>query len=538
MSAGPAPLAPRGLALPVLLGLACGAAVVVDPRLLPVVAAGGLAAWVGVRNPQLLVFLVFVSILFDRLGATGMKVAKLPITASKLAVLGGIGLWGLHALVRRVPLVRGHAVLNALIFFTVITGITTAWADSFDAGRFTLMGLAMVTILAGLCFVILADRDLAPLYRALGAVIVVALAASVAGGSHADAHGRATGTFGDPNEWATLVLLVTPLLLGGLAEDRHPVARLLRLGLIGLAPLAILGSGSRAALMVGLVVGAGSVLVLCNNRGELALCAGGGLVLAPLVVDVGTALERFGRLFGRFTGQAMVNDVSLDERGELLRQGIDLFFDHWLMGAGPGNFARATGFLSLEGRMRPAHNTYLEVAGEQGIVGLAAGAVLFLTVGATLLRAFRAAPDDRHQARVAGAALGLVALAAMSATLGMLTFSMAYLCLGITLAATHQARVAGLEAAAARAGGWQEPGWIPPAPTAAPLDRRPGRDGDDELDENDVYDEHDETAALHGRHGAAGDRAAERAARRAHDRWRAEAATTAVAFWPGGARGR
>ena len=32
--------------------------------------------------------------LFDRIGVTGAKVAQLPITASKLAVLGSIGLWG------------------------------------------------------------------------------------------------------------------------------------------------------------------------------------------------------------------------------------------------------------------------------------------------------------------------------------------------------------------------------------------------------------------------------------------------------------
>lgn len=428
------------LVVPVALGLVCGLGILIDPRLPLAIAVAAGFAWLGTRSPQLLVGLVFVSILFDRLGATGFKVAKLPVTASKLAVVGTLGLWSVHALVRRIALVRPHPVLVALVGMTVVTGICVAWSDSFDAGRFTLIGLAMVTVLTGAVYAILADRDLAPLYRGLGVVVVLALVASVlGGGSGMDQHGRATGTFGDPNEWASLVLLVTPFLLGGLAEDRHWTARFLRLGLIGLAPLAVLDSGSRAALLVGGCVALGMLVVLRNNRTELLLCAVGGLVAAPFVVDLEIALERFGRLFGRFTGQAMVNDGSLDERGELLRQGLDLFADHWMLGAGPGNFAKATGFISLDGRLRPAHNTYLEVAGEQGLLGLVAGAVFMVTVGLTLRAAWQRAGSTDARARVVGAGLGLMSLALMSATLGMLTFSMGYLVLGATLAVCHQA---------------------------------------------------------------------------------------------------
>lgn len=440
-----------GLAVPVGLGLLCGLALVVDVRLVPLLAVGGLAAWVGVKNPQLLVLLIFVSILFDKLGATSVKVAKLPVTASKLAVVSAIGLWALHAMVRKVPPVRGHAVLVALVGVVIATGIATAWSDCFDDGRFTLLGLAMVTVLTGLVYVILADRDLGPMYRALSGVVVVALLASLAGGSTVDDHGRASGTFGDPNEWATLVLLVVPTLLGGLAEDRHPVSRVLRLGLIGLAPLAILQSGSRSALLVGGLAGLGSLVVLRNNRRELALCAGAGVLLAPLVVDVGTALERLERLVGRFTGSAsMVNDSSLDERGELLRQGLQLFQDHWFMGAGPGRFAKATGFISLDGRYRPAHNTYLEIAGEQGIFGLTVFLVFMAVVAWTVAVAHRRSPSAVHKARVAGVGIGLGCLALMSATLGMLTFSMAYLVLGLGLAVAHQAMAAGAAGDAAQ----------------------------------------------------------------------------------------
>ncbi len=421
------------------LGLAACLSVVVDPRLALAGGAAVVAAWIGLRNPHLLVLGIFASILFDRLGVTGAKVAKLPVTASKLAVLGSLGLWVVHVGLTRRPAFRIHPVLGAMVGMTLVTGLSVTFSGDFDTGRFALMGIGMVTILTGLVYVILAEHNLTNIYRTLGVILALSLATSVAGGA-ANQSGRATGTFGDPNEWATLVLMVSPAVLGGLAADNHPWARLLRISLMGLAPLAVFASGSRAALLVGAAVTVGCLSFLRQRRNELLLCGGAGVVAAPFVVDVDNALERFGRLFGRATGTStLVNDSSLDERSELLRQGIDLFFDHWLVGAGPGNFARATGFISLDGRMRPAHNTYLEVASEQGLIGLAAGVVFMATVAYTLWRAWQRASTDQHRARVVGMAAGLFAVSVMAATLGLLTFSMAYLMLGIALAVTDQA---------------------------------------------------------------------------------------------------
>ena len=426
------------LLAPLALGLLAGLSVLVDPRLLVAGAVAVALGWVGLRNPHLLVLGIFAAILFDRLGVTGAKVAKLPVTASKLAVLGSLGLWAVHVMLTRKPAVRLHPVLGAMVGMTLVTGMSVSFSGDFDTGRFALMGIGMVTVLTGLVYVILAERDLTGLYRALGAILVLSLATSI-GGTAANQAGRATGTFGDPNEWATLVLMVTPAVLGGLAADPAPWVRLLRVALLGLAPLAVFASGSRAALLVGLAVSIGCFSFLRQRRNELLVCVGAGLLAAPFIVDVDNALDRFGRLLGRARGSSMVVDSSLDERGELLRQGVDLFFDNWLLGAGPGNFARATGFISLDGRMRPAHNTYLEVASEQGLLGLLAGAFFMGTVAWTLWRAWKHTPHAHHRARVVGMAAGLTAVSVMAATLGLLTFSMAYLMLGLALVVCDQA---------------------------------------------------------------------------------------------------
>jgi len=424
----------------VLLGLVVAGAVLVDVRLLAVGVGGLGLAWAGVKHPPLLVLGIFAAILFDRLGVTGAKVAKLPVTASKLAVLGSLGLWAVHALLGRRSAVRLHPVLYAMVLMTFVCGVSVANAGNFNVGRFSLIGLGMVTVLTGLVYVILAERDLTWSYRVMGMTLAGAMALSVWGGT-VNTAGRATGTFGDPNEWATLVLLVTPALLGGLATDRAPAARVLRLALMGLAPLSVFASGSRAALLVGLVVGVACVVMLRGQRTELIGSASMGLLAAPFVVDLEAAVRRFGRLLGRASGGSVM-DSSLDERGELLRQGIDLFFHNWFLGVGAGNYVHATGFISLDGRLRPAHNTYLEVASEQGVVGLVAGLAFFGMVGLTMWSAFQQAPSERHRARVLGSATGLAASAVMAATLGLLTFSMGYTMLGLALAVVHQSDAA------------------------------------------------------------------------------------------------
>lgn len=433
------PPALHPLVAPVGLGALVGLAVAGDPRLPVLLAGAGVGLWAALRRPELLVGLMFASILMDRAGGTGATIARLPVTASKLSVLGSLGLWALHGLLRREPVVRLHPVLLGLGGMVLSTWVAIAWSSDFDAGRFALLGAGMVAVLTGLVYAILAERPLEPLARGMAAVLLAALAASIIGGTTYSDTGRATGTFGDPNEWAALVLLVSPVILGVLIDDPHPLARLLRLGLMGLVPLAVLASGSRSALMVGALITPGLVWALRGRQGELLLCAALGLVAAPLAIDLEVALERLLRLFGRAGGAALVEDSSLDERGELLRQGLELFSRHWGMGAGPGRFAVATGFLSVNEGYRPAHNTYLELASEQGVFGLGVAAVAAGLVVGTLRRAWQLAPDDRHRHRVLGAASGLFAVGLMAATLGLLTFSVIYLTLGIVLAVTHQA---------------------------------------------------------------------------------------------------
>lgn len=427
-------------ASPLGLGLIVGLAVTAQLKVTVAAMIGVGLGVVGLVWPPALVAGMWLGMLFDRLGLTGMRMGGFPITASKLTVLGSIVLWALHAGLTRSPLFRWHPVLTAMMVFLATTGITTVYSNCWQYGKYHVMGLVMMAILIMVVSAALEKASLRPLYRFLGAMFILALAASIRSGGGSSEYGRSAGTMGDPNEWATMVIMLTPFFLGGLASDDHELARPVRMGLVMLAPLAVLVSASRTALVMGALISPGCLWLFRARRGELLACAGTAVLVAPFVLDLGASAARLISLVENFRGGATVEDVSFVERSELFRQGKQLFLDNWGMGAGPGNFSRSTGFISHEGLFRPAHDTYLEVASEQGVFGLTAFFVFLGTVAYSLISGFMAATRDEDQNRVMGLTLGLGAFALMAVTLGLLTFSMAYLMLGFGLAVLYQAR--------------------------------------------------------------------------------------------------
>lgn len=437
MSGLPRVASPRGL-VSAGLGLAVGGLVALSPWLPPLL-LGALAVTVaGLSSPTFLVGLMYVAMLFDQAGVAGVDVATLPVTASKLAVLGSIGMWVAHAALNKRPPVRWSPVLGGLLGMVAAIATTTAWAGTMATGIFDLAGVAMLTVLVGLVYAALAEERLEGLYRFCALALALILLANIAA---ARGGGRATGTMGDPNEWGAMLLLLTPWLLGGLATDRHWLARPLRLAMIGLPPVAVVMTQSRAAFVASLVLGPLCLLLLLRrHRGEILLAGLVGLVLTPLAVDLEAATRRYRTLLDKLGGAPVVEDNSLNERAELGRQAWDLFMDHWFVGVGPGNFQSKSGFIPHEGPLLPPHNTYLQVACEQGIVGLVALMAFGLLVSRHVARGWATARTEQGRSRLLGIGLGLAAIALMASTLGLLTLAMAYLVLGFGLAVLHQER--------------------------------------------------------------------------------------------------
>ena len=439
--------------LPLAMGAAVGLAVALSPAL-PVLLLGALVVCLaGLARPWVMVALIFIAMLLDKAGTTGMAVSNLPVTASKLAVVGSLGLWSVHALLSGKRILAWHPVLTAMIGMVAALAITTAHAGTLRAALPDFMGIGMLTVLVALVYSSLAEARLDALYRVVALGLLAALVSSVVAG--AASGGRGAGTMGDPNEWGAMVLLLAPFTLGALASDRHWTARPLRLGILLLAPAAVLICRSRAAFVVGLLVAPACLWLMRAKRAEVmgvVLLAG---LATPLTVDLDAATERYHTLVAALSDDGGADDASLSERAELVAQAQDLIVNNLVFGVGPGNFRRATGYLSPAGGTKTAHNTYLQVASEQGLVGLVALLGFGVTVAWTLYLGIRRITEPIARTRLVGVAIGLGAIALMAATLGLLTFAMAYLVLAVGLVVLRQALAVARDPA------------LPDAPTSA-----------------------------------------------------------------------
>lgn len=263
---------------------------------------------------------------------------------------------------------------------------------------------------------------------------------------------RAYGTIGQPNSFAGYMNQGWPLaagvalfalvgLLGG-APRRPAVAALLGAGAAaGLMLAALLASFSRGgwvgglagglALAASLAVGLPPLLrplarrlLLVGAAGALALALLGGAGLLPGAIGGRVAsLASNLRLFDARGADITAANFAVVERMAHLQAAWNMLRSRPLVGVGPGNYSivyeRPPAGVERPISVRPwyesrghAHNYYLHVAAEAGLIGLAA---YLLLVGATARQALRAVRAARGWAWRGIAAGGAGVVAAVAA---------------------------------------------------------------------------------------------------------------------------
>jgi O-antigen ligase len=188
----------------------------------------------------------------------------------------------------------------------------------------------------------------------------------------------------DPNDLGLTLAIALPLawMLG---TNRVGRKSLLWLTYVPLSLGAIALTASRGAALAG--VTAASIVVFgarhLRARAKLLTVAVGGAALAFLVRWV--PAESWERLW---TIKDQLSGGSFTHRKEIWRAGFGLFADNWLFGVGAGGFPHAVEPL-LNWRI-VAHNTFLGVATELGVVGL----LLFLAPFLFTIRRLRHLPTQ------------------------------------------------------------------------------------------------------------------------------------------------
>jgi O-antigen ligase len=228
-----------------------------------------------------------------------------------------------------------------------------------------------------------------------------------------DDNSRAYGTFGRPNSYAGYLEMILPiaLIFGWWVwqqRDRNgsPFRRLLSLMALGgaaLIGLAVLASFSRGAWL-GTAGGLGLMIVLASRRSRgvaigtvvavgLVALLGGYAVLPQNIRDRATSILGNADSPDVRTAYITAENFAVVERLAHWWAGIRMFQSNLLLGVGLGNFnvrfaefTISPTFLVSQGH---AHNYYIHVAAEAGLVGLTTYLLLLFVLIGTGLRALR-----------------------------------------------------------------------------------------------------------------------------------------------------
>lgn len=425
----------------IAIAMICGASAVLGSALPAVVFVGLVFVVSSAYFPALPVGFAFLGVLLDAQGMTAVKVFGLPLTLSKVGVLTALGAHFLNAILARRPLIQWTPVTGSLFLVILSMILSTITAMIPSEAYVDTAGVIMLTLLVHLVYRAVPGEHMPILFRfmALSTTLVMAWTLAVqrkgvlSGTLDYAWHQRTSGAFGDPNAWSTCLLVICPFVIGALAQDRHWLAKPLIIGLGATFPACILQSVSRAGL-IGLVVVTPGILYLLRKERTLLMGAGFALMLIlPLVMDLEAAMLRYQTLVDP-TMESSLGHGSLTERKALLLAGLKIFSEHPILGVGVGMFRLHASYVSAGEVWKIAHNSYLNVAAEQGIPGIITHLYFGFTVANAAWNAAMHSRTEYFRSAGMGFLLSLAAFSAMALTLNLATFAVAYFMLGLGLA--------------------------------------------------------------------------------------------------------
>ena len=261
------------------------------------------------------------------------------------------------------------------------------------------------------------------------------------------------------NDMAALTLLQLSMALGLIMTERKGIIRLGALFALGVFPVVILMTQSRA-VMLGLAVF--TLLAIAGHRRKLR-----SLAVLAVVGALTVAIAPKG-VWERMSGLANVTDTenlravdaegSAEQRWMIWKAGTQIVNSHPIAGVGLGAYPYANGDVSAILGKKDAHSTYLTFAAENGYPGL----ILFLLlVGVTIGRARRVRkrcgavlPNAAQQLRYLEIGLIAFLVAGVWGSYGKLAFLYVHIALIWAMAAameaewrrTHQAAAIGATA--------------------------------------------------------------------------------------------
>jgi O-antigen ligase len=306
-----------------------------------------------------------------------------------------------------------------LVVLAAWSALSVVWAQDPNVAISSTMSFVLNMLLFPIVLVAVQRRE--QLIRVMGAFVAGAVLSTAYGLAQPAAvgagdYGRLTGSLGDANDQAAVLVAAIPLAIGLALAVKQPWAR--NLALLGgaVCVLGLINTLSRGGL-----VALGAVLV------SAVVFGGRWRAKALLLLVLGSAgTVAYFALVAPGAARDRVTMASSSGRADLWRVGWRIVAAHPFNGVGSGNFqGAAVHYVQTAGILTSAylivdvphvaHNAYLEVLADLGVPGL----VPFL--GIALFSLFASAQAARAFQREGDAQLEVLARSLVLAVVGLLT---------------------------------------------------------------------------------------------------------------------
>jgi O-antigen ligase len=232
------------------------------------------------------------------------------------------------------------------------------------------------------------------------------------------------GPVGDPNFYAMVMLVLVPLALERLLDERSRLFRMMALWALTVIVLTIVFTYSRGGF-VALAAAIFAWFYLYPLRGKyipiLILVGIAFLMLIPreYIARISTLTELLSAPSVGFRTQ----DIALRGRASETLAGLEMLKQHPFIGVGLGNYivhylsyVKSLG-LAPTATVRAAHSLYIEVAAETGLLGLSVFLVLLGTMAKNIIDSWKKLKGTRDDLARMVAAIGAGILGYLTASI-------------------------------------------------------------------------------------------------------------------------
>ncbi|MDH7480586.1 MAG: O-antigen ligase family protein [Armatimonadota bacterium] len=227
---------------------------------------------------------------------------------------------------------------------------------------------------------------------------------------------RVLASFGNPTYFAAYLVLVIPITLLLYLDEENALRRWGLLVLAGMQLACLLWTYSRGpwfGLLLALAIGFG-LPILLGTRGFTFKDAKKVGVGVAVLLGITVLVSINGGIFERAKTSLDTKDLSNIQRVLQWRAGYRVFLEHPIIGVGPGalkvympeKLTPSFFYTGIATASEHAHNEFIEVAAETGIIGLG---IFLLMLGMTVVFALRKSFEKTHTSGVLiGAILGFL----------------------------------------------------------------------------------------------------------------------------------